>query len=76
MLAEMMPIQQTCARRNSKGSSLGRRNMTEMKKRDVSANITETHRIIKKYYERLCTNNLDKLEGMHKFLKNLQPLKT
>jgi hypothetical protein len=39
-----------------------------MKKGEITTNIKKTHRIIIDYFENLCTNKLENLEEMDKFL--------
>ena len=39
-----------------------------MKMKKITTDSTETQRIIKDYYQQLCANEMDNVEGMDKFL--------
>ena len=62
-------IDKPLARLNKKQRENNQINKISNENGEITTDNTEIQRIIKDYYEQLCTNKMDNLEGMDKFLE-------
>lgn len=74
--AEIMHFQQTCARRNFKGSYLGRRNMKEMKEEFVTTQHHKNTQDHKKLLQTIMHQQVQQIRRHELIPKNIQTIKT